>query len=102
MDRRRFIQSMAAATAAMDGLAALTGGAENAQPASQVRNGSVSSLSAKDIDITGYTSLCSFQRQSEVWKVYEDLRVRDGAIAFLSDRSTGLVLTKSAEAARSG
>ena len=99
MDRRRFIQSMAAATAAMDGLAALTGGAENAQPASQVRNGSVSSLSAKDIDITGYSFLCSFQRQSEAWKVYEDLRVRDGPIAFLSDRSTGLVLTKSAEAA---
>jgi hypothetical protein len=90
---------MAAATAAMNGLAALTTEAEIANPASQARNGAISSLSAKDIDITGYTFLCSFQRPSEVWKVYEDLRVREGVIAFLSDRSTGLVLTKSAEAA---
>lgn len=98
MDRRQFIQGIAATTAAMNGLtsAGQTGGASSSVPRRKYAPGP---LSAKTIDVTGHTLLCSFEREGEDWKVYEDLRVRDGAIVFVSGKSQGLVLTKSAEAA---
>ncbi len=45
----------------------------------------------------GHTLVCEFQADSIAWKVYEDLRIRDGALTFVC--STGArVLAKSAEA----
>jgi hypothetical protein len=42
--------------------------------------------------------LCTFSRGDEHWKVYEDLRVRDGVITFVSSTGKARVLPKSAEA----
>jgi len=89
---------MAAATAAMNGITALTSKAESNNPAPSSRIETSGMLPAKEVDITGYTLLCSFQKNSTTWKVYEDLRVRNGAIAFISTEGNGRVLTKSAEA----
>jgi hypothetical protein len=44
-----------------------------------------------------YTPVSEFQLGAETWKVYEDLRTRDGAITFVSSRGQTRVLTKSAE-----
>jgi len=49
-------------------------------------------------DISGHTLISEFTLNGTHWKVYEDLRERDGAITFLSP-SGSRVLTKSAEAA---
>ena len=99
MDRRRFIQSIAVATAAMNGLTSLASETESRTSGPPPRIETSGLLSANDIDVEGYTLLCSFEKNSEAWKVYEDLRVRDGAIAFISAKGNGRVLTKSAEAA---
>ncbi|HXJ88301.1 MAG TPA: Tat pathway signal protein [Candidatus Binatia bacterium] len=50
------------------------------------------------VSVEGYTLVTEFRTESETWKLYEDLRTRDGALVFLS--STGLTrfLAKSAEA----
>jgi hypothetical protein len=42
--------------------------------------------------------MCDFNRNSEHWKVYEDLRTRDGSIVFLSPDGQTRELSKSAEA----
>jgi hypothetical protein len=45
----------------------------------------------------GHTLICEFQIEAATWKVYEDLRSRDGGITFVSPRGKR-VLAKSAEA----
>jgi hypothetical protein len=49
------------------------------------------------VSTEGHTLVCEFHLDSTSWKVYEDLRVRDGTITFLSSRGAR-VLPKSAEA----
>ncbi|HYL83754.1 MAG TPA: Tat pathway signal protein [Candidatus Angelobacter sp.] len=51
-----------------------------------------------EADVEGYTLVCEFQLSGKRWKVYEDLRTRDGAIVFLSNQNAKRVLPKSAEA----
>ena len=97
MNRRRFLQSMAAATAGMN---AFTGAAESIRPASlspALENSGL--LPADALRLEGHTLLCTFQRGSERWKVYEDLRTRDGVVTFVAADGRGRVLSKSAEPA---
>ena len=49
-------------------------------------------------DVTGHTLVSQFTLEGTEWKVYEDLRTRDGALTFVSPRGAR-VLTKSAEPA---
>jgi hypothetical protein len=49
-------------------------------------------------DVAGHTLVCEFKIGATGWKVYEDLRVRDGAITFTSSAGASRVLAKSAEA----
>ncbi|MBN9615135.1 MAG: Tat pathway signal protein [Acidobacteriales bacterium 59-55] len=93
MDRRRFIQGIAIAAAGVNGLPSV---AETKGEAGRLQ--AAGSIAAKDIDVEGHTLLCSFKRNAETWKAYEDLRSRDGAITLISSNGTGRVLTKSAEA----
>ena len=46
----------------------------------------------------GYTLLAEFTAGADSWKVYEDLRTREGSLVFLSSSGKTRVLTKSAEA----
>ena len=79
MDRRSFLHSLLAAALA---------------------SSSVEAASAADApDIEGHTLLTSFKLDAVEWKVYEDLRTREGALTFVSDRGGKRILTKSAEAA---
>ncbi|HWB85832.1 MAG TPA: hypothetical protein VG675_16945 [Bryobacteraceae bacterium] len=85
MDRRSFLQKLAITAAAADGLAA----AGAAAPAAEV---------PAKLDVEGYSFLCEFHLGAESWKVYEDLRTREGGLAFLSSHGRQRVLSKSAEA----
>lgn len=80
MDRRRFLRNLAATTAAVEYLPLLE------------------TEAAEESDTAGLTLLCEFPAGAASWKAYEDLRVRDGAITFVSAGGKR-VLAKSAEAA---
>jgi hypothetical protein len=75
MDRRTFLQ----------GLALSTAGAEFASGAEDATD--------------GHTLMAEFKIKDLVWKVYEDLRTRDGAITFVPSHGPSRILSKSAEAA---
>jgi hypothetical protein len=55
-------------------------------------------MPASSVSVEGHTLLCEVHRRAEAWKVYEDLRTRDGVITFLSSAGIALVLPKTAEA----
>jgi hypothetical protein len=98
MDRRRFLQSVAIATAGMNSLESFatekTAGSK--PPATGVYPSSL--IPAKNIDVEGHTLLCTFKQGPQTWSVYEDLRTRDGSISFVSSSGNGRVLTRNAEA----
>ncbi|MGA2182451.1 MAG: Tat pathway signal protein [Bryobacteraceae bacterium] len=73
MDRRQFLQSVAATAAMARPLAAAL---PNTTPA----------------------PICEFQLDGVTWKVYEDLHERDGALTFVSSQGERRVFAKSAEA----
>ena len=50
-------------------------------------------------DVAGHTLVCEFQHEGASWKVYEDMREREGAITFVSGTGAKRILTKSAEPA---
>ena len=96
MDRRRFLQTMAATGM---GLAAVRDTAAQTVASPARAGGAVSPLlPAAEVDVSGHTLLCSFARGNETWKVYENLAVRDGAISFVTADGRGRVLRKTAEA----
>lgn len=93
MDRRRFLQTVAASAAAANTLGTI---AEPAK-AHQVPGTSAGTVPSANADVRGHTLICSFTRNGETWKVYEDLRTRDGAFTFVSSSGVARVLPKSAE-----
>lgn len=93
MDRRRFLQSMAAGTAAMHGLASAAEPPDApAIPRAELRG------TQRKASVDGHTELSRFVLDGERWTVYEDLRTRDGAITFVSSSGQARVLPKTAEA----
>lgn len=97
MKRRRFLQNLAASAAGISCLpAALEPAAAGRGREPDVRSRLEEPGSQADVE--GYTLLCNFDLGGKNWRVYEDLRTRDGAIVFLSDQNTKRVLAKSAEA----
>lgn len=97
MRRRRFLQNLAAGAAGISYLpSTLHTGA--AQLEERLDNGPLEEDSGSLADVEGHTFLCEFQLSGKNWKVYEDLRTRDGAIVFLSNQGIKRVLPKSAEA----
>jgi hypothetical protein len=95
MDRRRFLRNTAltAAAAYVPGSAA----DDRSTPERYIRAFSASLTPAANVDVEGHTLLCEFTLGSTAWKVYEDLRTREGVITYLS-ASGARSLQKSAEA----
>jgi hypothetical protein len=82
MDRRHFFQTLAVTAAC-------------------IVTFSISSLAAMPPaagSLAGHTLVCEFKLDGVSWKVYEDLRTRDGVMTFVSSTGTRRVLAKSAEA----
>src|SRR3989442_7451634 len=89
MNRRRFLQNVAVASAAATTISAKAevAGSFADEPTPPVRP-----------DITGHTLVGTFVRDGTRWEIYEDLRTREGVLTFISSRGTSRVLRKSAEA----
>ncbi|HEY6445672.1 MAG TPA: Tat pathway signal protein [Acidobacteriaceae bacterium] len=94
MQRRRFLQGLAAGTLAIPSLDWAAPEPEDGVPPAPAPG----SLAADAASTEGHTLLCSFARGPESWKVYEDLRTRDGVITFVSEKGSARVLVKTAEA----
>jgi hypothetical protein len=90
MDRRDFIKSITASTAALHTL--------TAQTADSALASKLGSIPAATAPIDGHTKITTFTRNGETWTVYEDLRTRDGVITFVSSAGTARILSKTAEA----
>jgi hypothetical protein len=87
MDRREFLQSLAVTAASIETLSEF---------GSAARPGELTG--GKAVDIDGHTLICEFKIDVTSWKVYEDLRVRDGVLTFVSSAGGSRVFAKSAEA----
>jgi len=103
MDRRRFLQDLAATTtAAALGNSAREGNAaprmDGATVPTETMNPGLTSESSPQIDIKGHTLVSEFKIGTTSWKAYEDLRTRDGSITFVSSQGGARILAKSAEA----
>jgi len=99
MRRRDFLHGLATSAVGLELLARSAGA--SAQPsASNVRSRGGKITAA--VSVEGYTLITEFKVGADSWKVYEDIRTREGSLVFLSSsgRTSGetRVLTKSAEA----
>lgn len=92
MDRRHFIKTIAAGSAALHAIPA------HANEDAVLETAETGLVAAADAAVEGHTRLASFMRKGETWTVYEDLRVRDGVITFVSSAGAARVLPKTAEA----
>jgi hypothetical protein len=99
MDRRRFLQGLAAtgAVAGLSGInrdqiaaAAPAQPSENTPPAPPVR------VPAGSLSLQGHTSLTSFHQAGNAWQVWEDLRDPDGALTLING-ADACVLSKRTE-----
>lgn len=89
------MQNMAVGAAALNSLPAM---AMEAQERSMHQASMPGAVPAHSVSTEGHTLQCTFTRDGEQWKVYEDLRVRDGVITFVSAAGQARVLPKTAEA----
>jgi len=98
MDRRRFLQNLAVTTAAARYFPKTTGAPvpEEATRRTKATHRDLANTSAPDVEDS--TPICEFNIDGVIWKVFEDLRTRDGAITFISSRGGSRVLPKTAEA----
>ena len=97
MDRRDFLQGIAASAA---GLEVLSGRGIAATDATLIITADAGRKLVRDpaISLEGLTFVTEFRTESETWKVYEDLRTRDGALVFVSSTGPTRSLSRSAEA----
>src|SRR6185503_8058866 len=89
MKRRSFLQNVAVASAAINW--------SSRRPESVLAT-TIESPPLPAPDVEGHTLICSFKIDTATWKVYEDLRTREGGLNFISSRGDQRVLGKSAEA----
>jgi hypothetical protein len=92
MDRRDFIKSLTASTAALHTLAAHADSIDSRPITTEI-------VPADAAPTEGHTQLVSFTRDALIWTVYEDLRTRDGVLTFVCTNGTARILRKTAEAA---
>src|SRR5438045_2780938 len=99
MDRRQFLKDLAVVTAATH---CLPDGVKPGEIAGETPDLPTSSDRRSTLgaapDIDGHTLISEFKIDATIWKVYEDLRTREGTITFVSARDEARVLRKSAEA----
>jgi len=97
MDRRDFLQGIAAAAAGFELLGGSISASAELSPLAlekPVRK----AVSEPTVSVDGHTLVAEFKNGAATWKVYEDLRMRDGGLVFVSSTGGARQLTKSAEA----
>jgi hypothetical protein len=96
MDRRRFLQNLAVTTAAIPYLKQTAKDAAQSKKPAPAGHPATSHGPAPSVE--GHTLLCEFKSGGASWKVYEDLRAREGSLTFISSSGAWRELSKSAEA----
>jgi hypothetical protein len=96
MDRRGFLHGMAATAAGFDLLSGSVGATAELSPLPQEKP--VQKGVSEAVSVEGHTLILQFKTTAATWKVYEDLRTREGALVFVSSNGEKRQLTKSAEA----
>jgi hypothetical protein len=99
MDRRRFLQNLAVTTAGLPYLS--KNDAKEVEPIERNRESSETpahNAAGELPNIEGHTFLAEFTLRGVSWKVYEDLRVHDGGVTFISSKDSSRTMPKSAEA----
>src|SRR5580704_4033686 len=92
MDRRKFLQGMAASAAGLelpDGRAVSKFQTHKDLPRKVA--------AAAPVSVQGNIFVSEFNADGSVWKVYEDLRTRDGSLVLVSSSGATLALGRSAE-----
>src|SRR5215470_96246 len=97
MDRRNFLQRIAATAAGLELLAGQVGAATDPKPVTTADPARILDR-GEAVSVQGHTFITQFRTEAETWKVYEDLRTRDGALVFVSSTGATRLLAKSAEA----
>src|SRR5437016_9830445 len=99
MDRREFLKDLVVVTAATHCLPDDVKAAEiPSETADLPAAFDPRSTSGAAPDIDGHTLISEFKIDATMWKVYEDLRTREGVITFVSSKDGVRILRKSAEA----
>lgn len=96
MDRRHFLQGVAAAAATLELLPGTINAADDAGSATTAPQ--ANKTPRRNVSVDGFTLVAEFTNGAAHWKVYEDLRTRDGAVVFRSSDGDSRALPKSAEA----
>jgi hypothetical protein len=99
MDRRNFLQGIAATAAGLELLAGGVGAVTDPTPGITAKPARTFNPESA-VSVEGYTLVTEFRTEAETWKVYEDLRTREGALVFVSSTGSTRSLGKSAEASR--
>ena len=90
MNRRHFLKNAAVASVGVKYFTDIPAPGQPRLPPSDANS--------PEPDLEGHTLVCTFDRDGSNWKVYEDLRTREGVLTFVSSRGQSRVLRKSAEA----
>jgi len=105
MHRRDFLQGMATAAVGLEILtrgvatpAVATPAVATPAVATPPARKSGRKRAAGEVSLEGYTLVADFKIEADVWKVYEDLRSREGSLVFVSAAGESRLLAKSAEA----
>jgi len=93
MDRRTFMHGMAVSAAGLELLEH-----HSASTAATRLHPSQKETTSTAFSVDGFTLMSEFDAEGLNWKVYEDLRTRDGVMAFVSSSGATVSLPKSAEA----
>ena len=112
MRRRDFLHGLASTAVGFELLARSAGAsAQTGAPTARSHESKTrGTKTTAPVSVEGYTLLLEFKAGADSWKVYEDLRTRDGSLVFVSSSSktsgetralTTRVLTKTAEASMS-
>jgi hypothetical protein len=96
MHRRDFLQGIAATAAGLEVLSRNPGA--TAQTSASVAR-KPTRKAATAVSLEGCTLVAEFKLKEDSWKVYEDLRTREGSLVFASSSGETRVLARSAEAA---
>ena len=97
MDRRDFLQGLAATAASLEILSGRADAAAEVGPPA-IKEPARRSAPGPTPSVEGHTLVAEFKIAAAAWKVYEDLRTREGPLVFLSSAGESRVLAKSAEA----
>jgi hypothetical protein len=91
MRRREFLQGIAATATSLEILSRSIRASAQSVPVRKTPR------KTEAVSLEGYTLVAEFEAEASSWKVYEDLRTREGSVVFVASSEETRVLPKTAE-----